>query len=289
MEVSFAGCSLSLLQAGSRAGVRLFWTASIHTWEQFMREFLHAFENYDYDKLCEEILELRKNEDESLEYFVIIFTHLFYRFPLDDRPSNNDLISCLVSLTNEIDELVDEESKSCFNVPLHDDLDLNENVENTNGLVGLHMSGSFFTMGDIDQIENYFWKNICILPPLHSPFLPCDEKETSCVVNSSSYFFVVDQEEGFPVDNGTLRVTPMVMSGSHYPISSFPSQEMEEEAMGKDLNVDHFVNEENMDTHEMNSSSPMDNLELVPFDLDCPIVINSPSLTDKRSRMFFYC
>ena len=40
--------------------------ASIHTWEQFMHEFFHDFENYDYDKLCEEILELRKNEDESL-------------------------------------------------------------------------------------------------------------------------------------------------------------------------------------------------------------------------------
>jgi hypothetical protein len=27
-----------------------------------MHEFLHAFENYDYDKLCEEILELRKKK-----------------------------------------------------------------------------------------------------------------------------------------------------------------------------------------------------------------------------------
>jgi hypothetical protein len=25
-------------------------------------EFLHAFENYDYDDLCVEILELKKNE-----------------------------------------------------------------------------------------------------------------------------------------------------------------------------------------------------------------------------------
>ena len=37
---------------------------------------------------------------------------------------------------------------------LYVDLDLNENVENANGLDRLHMSGSFFTMGDIDQIEN---------------------------------------------------------------------------------------------------------------------------------------
>jgi hypothetical protein len=54
---------------------------------------LHDFENYDYDNLCAEISELRKNKDESLEDFVIIFTHLCYIFPLDDRPSTNDLIS----------------------------------------------------------------------------------------------------------------------------------------------------------------------------------------------------
>jgi hypothetical protein len=36
-----------------------------------MHQFWHAFENYDYDDLCAEISELRKNEDESLEYFLI--------------------------------------------------------------------------------------------------------------------------------------------------------------------------------------------------------------------------
>jgi hypothetical protein len=56
---------------------------------------------------------------------------------------------------------------------------------------------------------------------------PSNEKETSCVVNSISNLFVVDQEEDFLVDNGTFWVTPMVMSGSHYPISFSPSQEME--------------------------------------------------------------
>jgi hypothetical protein len=48
----------------------------------------------------------------------------------------------------------------------------------------------------------------------------------------------------------------MVMSGSHYPISSFPSQGMEEEAMGKNLNADHFVNKKILDIHEINISSP---------------------------------
>jgi hypothetical protein len=124
--------------------------ASIHTWEHFVHDFFHAFENYDYDKLCAEISELTKHKDESLKDFFIRFTRLCYRFPLDDRPSNNDFISYLAFLNNKIHESMDEEFKSCFNVTLHADLDLNENVENTNPLLELHMYGSFFTTGGID-------------------------------------------------------------------------------------------------------------------------------------------
>ena len=96
--------------------------------------------------------------------------HLCYRFPFDDTlPSTNDLILCLVSLTIETYEPMDEKYKSCLNVPLHVDLDSCENVENANGLVGIHMFGYFFTMGDIYQRDFFFKRNICILPPLHSP------------------------------------------------------------------------------------------------------------------------
>jgi hypothetical protein len=108
---------------------------------------------------------------------------------LDDRPSNHDLISFLVSLTNETYESMDEKSKSCFNLSSHVDLYLNENDENFNGLDGLHMSRYLFTMGDIDQRENSFLEEIYVSSH-HSipPFFLCDEKETSCVVNSSSIF-----------------------------------------------------------------------------------------------------
>jgi hypothetical protein len=37
-----------------------------------------------------------------------------------------------------------------MNATLHVNLDLHENVENTNDLVGLHMYGYLFTMGDIE-------------------------------------------------------------------------------------------------------------------------------------------
>jgi hypothetical protein len=87
-----------------------------------------------------------------------------------------------------------------------------------------------------------------------APFFPCDEKETSCVVNSSLYFSIANQEEGCFAKNGILQVTLMVMSRSHYPISYFPLQEMEEEAMEKHMNVDQSINEEDIDTHNMKTS-----------------------------------
>jgi hypothetical protein len=121
-----------------------------------MVQFWHDFENYDYDDLCVDILVIRKNKHEYIEGFFIILTHLCYRFPLDNRPSTNDLISFLVSLTNETYELVDEEYKSCINVSLHAYLDVHADIENSNDLVGLHMYGSFFTMEDIFHRNNSF-------------------------------------------------------------------------------------------------------------------------------------
>ena len=61
-----------------------------------------------------------------------------------------------------VDHFVNEENREKLNMNnmelVHVDLDLNKNVENANGLVKLHMSGYFFTIGDIDQIESYFSK-----------------------------------------------------------------------------------------------------------------------------------
>jgi hypothetical protein len=87
---------------------------------------------------------------------------------LDNRTSTNYLISYLVSITNETYDPMYEEFKSCFKVSLHADLHLNENVENANGLVGIHMSGYFFTMGDIDH--RYFWKKHMYPPTPPFPF-----------------------------------------------------------------------------------------------------------------------
>jgi hypothetical protein len=45
----------------------------IGTLQQCMRKIWHAFENYDYEDLYADISQLRKNKDESFEYFLTIF------------------------------------------------------------------------------------------------------------------------------------------------------------------------------------------------------------------------
>jgi len=149
--------------------------------------------------LCAKISEIKKNEDESIKYFLIRFMHLCYRFPFDDRfPSTNDFILCLVSLTIETYEPMDEKYKSCLNVPLHVDLDSCKNFENAKGLVGIHMFGYFFTMGEY-RSERFILQKKYMYPPTtpFPPLLPCDETKTSCIVNSSSHFFVAGQEGFF--------------------------------------------------------------------------------------------
>jgi len=66
---------------------------------------------------------------------------------------------------------------NCVLMFLYVDLDLNKNIVNTNLLVELHMSGYFFIMGDIDQIENYFLEEEYVSSHHSIPlFFSCDEK-----------------------------------------------------------------------------------------------------------------
>jgi hypothetical protein len=62
-------------------------------------------------------------------------------------------------------------------------------------------------MGDIDQRENYFLEEIYVSSHHSIPHLfPCDEKETSCVENLSSYFSAANQEEIVSTDNETFWI-----------------------------------------------------------------------------------
>jgi len=55
---------------------------SIHSWFEFGTEFLSDFNDFDYDELGEKLNCLRKENDESLEYFAIRLIYLCTKFPL---------------------------------------------------------------------------------------------------------------------------------------------------------------------------------------------------------------
>jgi hypothetical protein len=196
-----------------------------------MLEFLHGFENYDYDKSCEEILKLRKGKNESLEEFSLRLMHLSYIFHLDDIPSVSDTLLHVIYLSNEKYHLVNEESESCsLNVTLDVDLDSPKSSEDTNDLVGQHMFGPFFTLEDMYQREHDFLKEAYVFSHHSiSLFFLSDDKEPSCVVNLSSVFSVADIKGGFPANNNMLHGTPMAMLGSNWTILSFSSWEIEGE------------------------------------------------------------
>jgi hypothetical protein len=55
---------------------------------------------------------------------------------------------------------------------------------------------------------------------------------------------------------------------------------MEEGIMEQNLKVEHFVNEENMNALNMIPVSPLDKVELIHVDLDCPVVTYSSCMTN---------
>jgi hypothetical protein len=61
-----------------------FLVYHIFYWFQFLEEFLDAFENYDYNQLCEEFQTLLINDNSSLEGFSTRIHHFLCKFNLDD-------------------------------------------------------------------------------------------------------------------------------------------------------------------------------------------------------------
>lgn len=64
-----------------------YTTGSIYTLEYFKELFIGAHHNYDYEKLCEEIKSLQRNEYESIANFNSRIIQSYYRFYDYDRPS----------------------------------------------------------------------------------------------------------------------------------------------------------------------------------------------------------
>jgi hypothetical protein len=155
-------------------------------------------------------------------------------------PYVGDFVLHLISLSNELDQLLHGESKSYLSTSLDEDMDSHENMEDTDVLIGPHMFGYFFTIRDIDHGEHIFSKEVDesshhSIPPL----FPCDDEESSRVIKLSSYFYVTDQGEDVSIDNEALRFEPMVMSSSYHPIIPFLFEFYEQDEMNTDIYYKH--------------------------------------------------
>jgi len=65
MKLLYAGCSLLLLHVELKASARLFQQPLFTHGRSLWVICFHVFENYNYDELCEEILEIRKKKNEE--------------------------------------------------------------------------------------------------------------------------------------------------------------------------------------------------------------------------------
>jgi hypothetical protein len=59
------------------------------------------FDNYNYDALCHELLNLRKESIESICVLFIIYKHIIFKFHIQDIPPIYDFLSQLLALYNE--------------------------------------------------------------------------------------------------------------------------------------------------------------------------------------------
>ena len=82
---------------------------------EFVFEFLSDFSNYDYDELCEELSCLRKENGESFNDFAIRFIHVYTIFPLKEMSLINEWFKYFVSLSDEKDQLIVNQSELSTN------------------------------------------------------------------------------------------------------------------------------------------------------------------------------
>lgn len=63
-----------------------FKTSSIRSWLHFHELFIKSHQDYDYDKLCEEIESLQRDEDGFIYAFNLSIMWNYYIFHDDDQP-----------------------------------------------------------------------------------------------------------------------------------------------------------------------------------------------------------
>jgi len=81
------------LEGWIKAWYRTLPTKSIHSWRQFMEVFIIAHENYDYEQLCTEVEGICRNINESMYDFLQRVMQIYYRFPKNDRASDQQVLN----------------------------------------------------------------------------------------------------------------------------------------------------------------------------------------------------
>jgi hypothetical protein len=88
------------------AWFRTLLAKSIHSWKQFMEMFIVAHENYVYDELVDEVVEIRRLRNEYENDFFRRVMHIYCRFPKSDEPLGQEIFdwfSYLISIYEECD------------------------------------------------------------------------------------------------------------------------------------------------------------------------------------------
>jgi hypothetical protein len=129
-----------------------FRANSIHSWSEFVIEFLSYFNNYDYDELGEELSFLRKENDESFKDFAIRFIHVCTRFPLKEMPLIDEWFQYLVSLSDKQDRLIVNQSELSTNTQSQDGLKFHDDLE---VIKAPHFLSTSFILADQEQMTFY--------------------------------------------------------------------------------------------------------------------------------------
>ena len=73
-------------------------TKSIHSWKHFMKLFIDAHEDYNYQELRYEIGNIRKQESESTRTFFSIFMSIHFKFHEKDQLSGEEITDLFLYL-----------------------------------------------------------------------------------------------------------------------------------------------------------------------------------------------
>jgi hypothetical protein len=134
---------------------------SIFYWFQFVNEFLDAFEDYDYNKLCEEFKALLIKDDSSSENFSTKINHVLCKFHLDDSSFVLNLISDACAPFIQQDSIANDELDTDHIINLQDE---------------------FCLQNEMDPLENF--EQTGGVEPIENNFI---DKETSHFLQTTSY------------------------------------------------------------------------------------------------------